>query len=93
MSSSCVGTPGSNNRNSGKNDPSAERKNNPDAIRMELRLPKRLAKRPESEPPITHPIKALAAVIPWITSVYRKSVARRKKASKPFSAPEITAVS
>ena len=48
---------------------------------------------PEIAPPITQPNKALEEVIPCNILSYWKSVAVRKKASNPFSAPETTAVS
>ena len=51
------------------------------------------AKTPESELPMIQPMRALEEVKPWIKSVYSKSEAPLKKACKPFSAPEMTAVS
>ena len=61
--------------------------------RKELRRPKRNADMPEIAPPITQPNKALEEVIPCNILSYWKSVAVRKKASNPFSAPETIAVS
>ena len=74
-------------------DPQAERKKQTPAKMSERLRPSLLAKRPESELPIIHPISALEEVNPCITSVYSKSPAPLKNACKPFSAPDITAVS
>ena len=51
------------------------------------------ASTPESAEPMIQPIKALELVNPCQKSVYTKSLAPMKNACKPFSAPDITAVS
>ena len=55
--------------------------------------PKRLAKSPDSALPAMQPMSALDDVKPCMKSVYSKSEAPLKKACRPFSAPEMTAVS
>ena len=55
--------------------------------------PIRLANRPDMALPMMQPIRALDEVKPCMKSVYSKSEAPLKKACRPFSAPEITAVS
>ena len=62
------------------------------ATNNERLRPRRVANKPEMALPRIQPIKALEDVMPCRASVYSKS-APIKNACKPFSAPEITAVS
>ena len=73
--------------------PSAEMKNKIPARIKDLFRPKRVARIPERALPMIQPISALLLVNPCMASVYWKSPALLKKAWRPFSAPEITAVS
>ena len=68
-------------------------KNSKPAIISERLRPKLVAKKPDRAEPMIQPIRALAEVKPCQVSVYEKSLASMKKACRPFSAPDITAVS
>ena len=75
------------------NDPSAERKKRIPASISDFRRPNPEAHKPEIAAPMTQPINALEDVIPCMKSVYTKSEAPMKNACRPFSAPDMTAVS
>ena len=88
-----VGLPCGSTIVSGYIEPHADTKNITPANISERLRPQRVASTPEMAEPMMQPMSALELVKPCQKSVYVKSSAPMKKACKPFSAPEITAVS